>query len=132
LFGIERMILLLNVGVPISAIQLIVCIFPIDTIDEWESRPWMLSLGSGDVVAELVRSTTRRCNLRAQREVPAGHDADIGHGARITHTPIGGSQSAPWTLQGGADIDRKIGRDQEKALCRFLLRFGIFTGRAKF
>jgi hypothetical protein len=34
LIVIERMMLLLNVGVPVSAIQLIVFIFPIDVIDE--------------------------------------------------------------------------------------------------
>ncbi|MEA2868924.1 MAG: hypothetical protein QOE39_3639 [Bradyrhizobium sp.] len=30
---VERMMMLLNVGVPTSAIQLIVCVFPIDAID---------------------------------------------------------------------------------------------------
>jgi hypothetical protein len=59
-------------------------------------RPGMLLLGSGDVVAGLVRSTTRHS-----------------------------------TLQGSADIVRKIGRDQEIALCGILLRFGISPGELR-
>jgi hypothetical protein len=32
-FVVERVMMLLNVGIPTSAIQLIVCVFPIDAID---------------------------------------------------------------------------------------------------
>ena len=42
---VERMMMLLNVGVPTSAIQLIVCLFPIDAIDRSDPPLRMAVLG---------------------------------------------------------------------------------------
>src|SRR5713101_8980786 len=49
-----RLMMLLNVGVPTSAIQLIVCVIPIDVFDRSDRLcEWLC----------WVRSTTRRCDL---------------------------------------------------------------------
>ena len=65
-FVAERLMMLLNVGVPTSAIQLIVCVVPIDAFDRSDH------FVNGH--AGLVRSTTRRWDLSGHSRLRGGAD----------------------------------------------------------